>query len=139
MHPTPCTRRRAPPARIHVLVAGRTVDSTGFDLVCIVGTTGYSSSMGSDRSHDETSRDDRDDGIDRDDEEQIRRHEEEAVDAATSERLSSGVRRNAHGEYAPDPFPDEEDPGESIDDVIELHRRQADRIEHQPDVPRADE
>lgn len=117
-------------------------------LVCVVADAGYSSSMGSDRSNDERPHEDErahDDAEHRSreetsrDEEQIRRHEEEAVDAATSERLSSGVRRNAHGEYAPDPFPDEEDPGESAEDVIDLHRRQADRIEHQPDVPRADE
>lgn len=65
--------------------------------------------------------------------------EEEAVEAATAERLSGGVRRDLHGEYEPDPYPDERDPGDTSDDVIDHHRRQAHRIEHQPDVPRADE
>lgn len=60
-----------------------------------------------------------------------------AVDAATAERLSDGVRRDVHGELTPDPYPDADDPGDSTDDVIEHHRQQADRLEHQPDVPRA--
>lgn len=67
------------------------------------------------------------------------RRERAAVEAATAERMSRGVRRDAHGELTPEPYPDREDPGDSTDDVIELHRRQADRLEHQPDVPRADE
>jgi len=71
--------------------------------------------------------------------EPVDQREERAVDAVTSERLSRGVRQDAHGEYAPDPYPDDEDPGETTQDVIDLHRREAARIEHQPDVPRADD
>lgn len=62
-----------------------------------------------------------------------------AVDAATAERRSDGVRVDAHGEYKPDPYPDEQDPGDTTEDVIDRHRRQAERVEHHPDVPRADE
>lgn len=62
-----------------------------------------------------------------------------AVDAATAERRSDGVRVDAHGEYEPDPYPDEQDPGDTTEDVIDRHRRQAERVEHHPDVPRADE
>jgi predicted RNase H-like HicB family nuclease len=43
-----------------------------------------------------------------------------------------GVRRDAHGEYEPDPYPDADDAGESVDEVIERHRDAAER--HEPDI-----
>lgn len=88
------------------------------------------SSPSGDRPNEQTTDEGRDEARDR---------EESAVEAATAERRSDGVRVDAHGEYEPDPYPEEQDPGDTAADVIEQHRRQAERVEHHPDVPRADE
>lgn len=72
--------------------------------------------------------DDPDDREDRTPADQADERERRAVDAATSERLDQGVRRDSHGELVPEPFPDGDDPDDSSDEVIERHRRQADEL-----------